>query len=289
LETLVKALGAFFVRRDSKNPLYRLVLERYIQMATKEGVCQAVFLEGGLTRDGRLRPPKFGLIDYMLRGFEPETDRDIVLIPVGINYDRTLEDRSLLRTLDPQAEKRSRWFAIRTTIRFIWRNLVLMALNKWQRFGYACVNFGPVVSMRKYSEEHDLNFSQLDRDDRFLEIEKLCKGLMGSIQSVIPVLPISLVASVFLKSSADWLSDFDVKGQVYRLMEELEARGAQVYIPKRGRELGVTTALNMLRIRRMVIESDGMFRADPESRDILSYYANAIGHWHEASAGRSPS
>ncbi len=143
--------------------------------------------------------------------------------------------------------------------------------------------------MRKYSEEHDLNFSQLDRDDRFLEIEKLCKGLMGSIQSVIPVLPISLVASVFLKGSADWLTDFDVKGQVYRLMEELEARGAQVYIPKRGRELGVTTALNMLRIRRMVIESDGMFRADPESRDILSYYANAIGHWHEASASCSPS
>ncbi len=289
LETLVKALGAFFVRRDSKNPLYRLVLERYIQMATKEGVCQAVFLEGGLSRDGRLRPPKFGLIDYMLRGFEPETDRDIVLIPVGINYDRTLEDRSLLRTLDPQAEKRSQWFAIRTTIRFIWRNLVLMALNKWQRFGYACVNFGPVVSMRKYSEENDLNFSQLDRDDRFLEIEKLCKGLMGSIQSVIPVLPISLVASVFLKTSAGWLTDFDVKGQVYRLMEELEARGAQVYIPKRGRELGVTTALNMLRIRRMVIESDGMFRADPESRDILSYYANAIDHWHEAGASRSSS
>ncbi len=291
LETLVKALGAYFVRRDSRNPLYRLVLERYIHMATEEGVCQAVFLEGGLSRDGRLRPPKFGLVDYMLRGFQAATDRDIVFIPVGINYDRTLEDRSLLRRLDPHAKRRSQWFVIRTTTRFIWRNLVLMALNKWQRFGYACVNFGPVVSMREYCQDHDINFSELDREDRFREVEKLCNGLMASIQGVIPVLPISVLATVFLEAPGDGLTEFDVKGRVHRLMEELQTQGAQVYIPKRGRELGITTALNMLRIRRMVIvESDGSFRTDPGSRDILSYYANAIAHWREAPASHpSPS
>lgn len=283
LETLVKSLGAYFVRRDSGNPLYRLVLERYIHMATKEGVCQAVFLEGGLSRDGRLRPPKFGLVDYMLRGFEPETDRDIVFIPVGINYDRTLEDRSLLRSLDPRAEKRSKWFVIKTTVRFVWRNLLLMALNKWHRFGYACVNFGPVVSMREYCERHGVNFSKMEREERFLEVEKLCKGLMASIQHVVPVLPISLVAAVFLERGEDWLNEFDVKGHVHRLMEELQKRGAQVYSPKRTREQTVMTALNMLRIRRMVTESDGMFKVEPGSRDILSYYANAISHWRQAS------
>ena len=48
LQTLIRAMGAFFVRRNSSDPLYRCVLERYVHMATKEGVCQAVFLEGGL-------------------------------------------------------------------------------------------------------------------------------------------------------------------------------------------------------------------------------------------------
>ena len=95
-------------------------------MATKEGVCQAVFLEGGLTRDGRLRPPKLGFIDYMLRSFKPGNDRDIIFIPVGINYDRTLEDRSLLRMLNPDAVKRSRWFIMKTTIRFIWRSIIFI-------------------------------------------------------------------------------------------------------------------------------------------------------------------
>ena len=150
LQTLIRAMGAYFVRRKSGNPLYRKVLERYINMATKEGVCQAVFPEGGLSRDGRLRPPKLGIFDYMLRNYDTREDRDIVFIPVGINYDRTLEDRSLLRTLDPEASQRSLWFAARTTLYFIWRCVFLMILSRWQRFGYACVNFGPQVSMRKY-------------------------------------------------------------------------------------------------------------------------------------------
>ena len=51
LQTLVKSMGAFFVRRNSRNALYRRVLERYVNLATRAGVCQAVFLEGGLTRD----------------------------------------------------------------------------------------------------------------------------------------------------------------------------------------------------------------------------------------------
>ena len=58
LEMLIRAMGAFFVRRGSQNPLYRKVLERYVYMATKSGVCQAVFLEGGLSRDGKFGEPK---------------------------------------------------------------------------------------------------------------------------------------------------------------------------------------------------------------------------------------
>ena len=70
LMSLIKMMGGFFVRRGSGNPLYRKVLERYVKMATEGGVPQAIFPEGGLSRDGRLRPPKLGLMDYMLRGFD---------------------------------------------------------------------------------------------------------------------------------------------------------------------------------------------------------------------------
>lgn len=279
LQTLIKAMGAYFVRRRSKDPLYRLVLERYVHMATKEGVCQAVFLEGGLSRDGQLQPPKLGLIDYMLRSFELEKDRDIVFIPVGINYDRTLEDRSLVRALDPEAAKRSLWFVVKTTTWFIWRSIVLMISSRWQRYGYACVNFGPHVSARQFCRQNHVNVSEVDRETRFVFVEKLCKQLMNSIAQVIPILPVSLVAVVMLESVEQPLSAFDVEAHVHGLIDELEAQGATVYVAGRSRAQTILTALNTLRLRRIVIESDGLYRADPKHIDVLSYYANAIVHW----------
>ena len=279
LQTLIRALGAYFVRRRSGNPLYRKVLERYVHMATREGVCQAVFLEGGLSRDGRLRPPKMGLVDYMLRNYDPETDRDIIFIPTGINYDRTLEDRSLLYELNPRAEKRSKWFVAKTTVRFVWRSLVFRMLSRWQHFGYACVNFGPYLSMRDYCRRHGVDFKQMDSNFRQREVEKLCNHLMASIEKVIPVLPISLVATVFVQRPEDALSAFDVEGHVNRLIDDIESRGAPIYVSTRSRVQNIVTALNMLKIRRLVIEQDGLYRADHQMLDVLQYYANSIGHW----------
>ena len=156
LQTLIKSMGAFFVRRNSGNLLYRKVLERYVNMSTRAGVCQAVFLEGGLTRDGALREPRLGFMDYMLRDYHPHSDRDIVFIPVGINYDRVIEDRTLIRRLDKNVEKRSVWFILKTTVSFILKNASLSRKNRWRRFGYASVNFGEPVSAKEYC---DVNLS----------------------------------------------------------------------------------------------------------------------------------
>ena len=42
LSALIRAMGAYFVRRNSADELYRRVLERYVAMATEAGVPQAV-------------------------------------------------------------------------------------------------------------------------------------------------------------------------------------------------------------------------------------------------------
>jgi glycerol-3-phosphate O-acyltransferase len=286
LQTLIRAMGAFFVRRNSSDPLYRRVLERYVHMATKEGVCQAVFLEGGLSRDGCLRPPKLGFLDYMLRSYDSARDRDIVFIPVGVNYDRTLEDRSLLRELDPAAEKRSKWFVIKTTCRFIWKSFILIILSRWQRFGYACVNFGNPISMRQYCEDKTLDFTKLERSSRFLEVESLAGRLMDAIKKVVPALPVSLVATVMLESKQKGMRAFEVEAQVNRLITDLQKEGAQVYVSPRKRVESILNALNMLVLRRLVRESQGIYRAVPEEVDVLSYYANAIAHWRHDPAGK---
>ena len=280
LHTLIRAMGAFFVRRKSGDMLYRRVLERYIHMATREGVCQAVFLEGGLSRDGRLQGPKLGLVDYMLREFDADKDRDIVFVPVGINYDRTMEDRSLLRALDPSARKRSWWYVARTTLRFISRSIYLMVISRWRRYGYACVNFGPPLSMKDYCRTRGLNFGDLDRSERFPEVAALCTRLMADIGAVIPILPVSLVATVLLDSGGETLDMLAIEEKAGLLQGKLRAGGAPVIEMARSRRTGVVAdALDFLILRKVVIPLDDKIQVVADQEPILRYYANAIAHW----------
>jgi glycerol-3-phosphate O-acyltransferase len=280
LQMLIRAMGAFFVRRNSGNPLYRCVLKRYIHMATREGVCQAVFLEGGLSRDGHLQDPKLGLMDYMLREFDSYSDRDIVFIPVGINYDRTIEDRSLLRALKPDAVKRSWWFVCRTTGTFILRSLVLMVLSRWRRYGYACVNFGTPLSIKTYCRSQGIDFKALDRARRFPEVEKLCRRLMGTVADVIPILPISLVSTVFLENHDMVMDILEVEKRSFQLIDRLKDKGAPIFeSPRSTRVHAIADAIDLMLLRGMIhTNSDGL-KASPLEMDLLSYYANAIKHW----------
>ena len=115
LEQLIRSMGAYFVRRKSRNDLYRRVLARYVDMATREGVTQAVYPEGGLSRDGSLGPAGSGCSTTCCAASTPATARTVVFVPVGLNYDRVLEDRTLL--LDRStAERRKSVAALATTL-----------------------------------------------------------------------------------------------------------------------------------------------------------------------------
>ncbi len=278
LQTLIRSMGAYFVRRNSGDPLYRKVLERYVAMATAGGVTQAVYPEGGLSRDGRLRPPKLGLLDYMLRSFDPHGERDLVFVPVGINYDRVLEDRTLLLDLDPAAPKGGAGSALGTTLRFAGRNLAQMAGRRWHRFGYACVNFGSPLSTRRWLAEHGLDLRQLAREERAAHVERLARELMARVGAVVPVLPVPLVATVLLDALGTPLSELEVKARAHRLMRDLDAAGAQVYIPRRDQDYAVTAGLRALVERHLATGDDGLFAARPDELPLLRYYTNSIAH-----------
>ncbi|MDA8141056.1 MAG: 1-acyl-sn-glycerol-3-phosphate acyltransferase [Desulfobacteraceae bacterium] len=280
LHMLIRAMGAFFVRRNSGDDLYRKVLERYIDMASREGVCQAVFLEGGLSRDGRLRAPKLGLMDYMLRHFDPQTHRDIIFIPVGINYDRTIEDRSLLRALEPQPAKRSTFFVMRTTIGFIVRNLIQMTLQRWHRFGFACVNFGVPISAKAYCRENQVRFDRLDRPERFQQIQRLSETLMTAVAGVVPILPLCLVAKVFLDVAEEPLDIQTVDQRCRAMLLELQRSGAPVLeISHSTQTQLIAEAVGHLHLRHMLLTTAERYQANATELPLLRYYANAIAHW----------
>lgn len=278
MQHLVRSMGAFFVRRGSGNPLYRCVLTRYVQMATDAGVVQAVFPEGKLSRDGRLEEPKIGLLDYMLREFNPDKERDLVFIPVGVNYDRVFEDRTLLMSIDPKAKQKSLLGIIRTTSSFLIHNLWLRLRGRWHRFGYAVVNFGTPISMRDYVKRHKIDFQSLKRETRIEKVKVLARDLMHKIGSLIPVSPVSLIAYIFAENPKKDLSELELKARVQNLINKLKDQGAHLYIPRHDWDYTIDVGLRMLTLRHLVTEENYLYRAASEETELLHFYANAIEH-----------
>ena len=278
LQSLIRSMGAYFVRRDSRDPLYRKVLARYVHMAVAGGLAQAVFPEGGLTRDGRLQPAKLGLIGYMVAGFDANGPRDAVFVPVGINYDRVLEDRLQLGTLAAKAGGKARHrFNLGVFLSTVFNHVALRLRGRWHRFGYACVSFGPPLSLRQYVKERGIDFRVLDQATRFAEVERLAKVLMEKVGSVVPVLPVALVASALLDAGAP-LSMLELKARVLALVQRLAASAAHVHIPRGDQDYAIEVGLRMLRMRHLVTEQDGLYGVEPEEAPLLRYYANSIAH-----------
>lgn len=150
LEYLFKSFGSYFIRRRFREPLYHTVLERYVQLVTRNGVTQGIFPEGGLSRDGKLRPAKIGLLDYALGvAREPGFASRMYLVPVGINFDRVLEDRSLLRELrESEGNRRtSRLTQLREVLAYVSWNIGRLVSRTWKRYGEAAVVIGEPVPL----------------------------------------------------------------------------------------------------------------------------------------------
>ncbi len=279
LSSLIRSMGGYFIRRDSSDPLYRRILGRYVHLATTGGVVQAVFPEGGLTRDGALREPKLGLLAYMVSDFDRQGPRDITFIPVGINYDRVLEDRIQVAAATTAAGQKP-VFRVRPgqIARFLFGHLWRSLRGRNYRYGYACVNFGDAVSLKGYLARNGTDFRTLTPEARFAAIGKLGRDLMNAVGRVVPPMPVSLVATALRDTGEKPLTAFEVKARVGTLIEALEASGVHVHVPRADRDYAIDVGLRMLTLRRFVLEDGGTFRANPDEHQMLTYYANAIRH-----------
>ncbi|RFP88868.1 glycerol-3-phosphate acyltransferase [Rhodobacteraceae bacterium 63075] len=264
LSRLIKAMGAYFIRRKSRGALYRRVLARYVALATHGGVTQAVFPEGGLSLDGGLQSPKVGILKYIVEGHTPE-GRDVVFVPVALNYDRVFEDRILVEA----GTKGERRFRARISVvafyvmRLGWRWLT----RRYHRFGYASVSFGAPVSLAGFRD---------GARDADVDVEALAGELMERIGSVVPVLPVPLAAQLLLGSEELTRESFAARfAEAIAGMPE-----AHVHAPREDLAYGAEYGLRNLVGRGFVREDaqSGALTVTEEGRPILEYYARSIAH-----------
>lgn len=260
LSALVRSMGGYFIRRKSRNALYRRVLARYVQMAAEEGTTQAMFPEGGLSLDGRVGPAKLGLISYIVEGWDP-TGRDVVFVPVGLAYDRVLEDRVLVGAAASGTRRfrnRPLWVGWKGGL-YLWRRW----RGRVRDFGTAAAGFGAPVSLRAFVA----GASEAPPDTRVAALGAL---LMQRIAAVVPVLPVPLVAAA-LGAGAD--SRADLTARVQALAGRLAAAGAVLKLPPQGIDRLIDEGLTPL-IARGIVTAD--LRPVPAEADLLAFYARAV-------------
>ena len=280
LEHLFKAFGAYFVRRRYREHLYHTVLERYVQLITRQGVTQGIFLEGGLTRDGKLRAPKIGLLDYVLGiARDPDYRSRLYIVPVAVNYDRVLEDRSLLLEL-AKSEGRarpSRLSQMADVSRYILWNVARLLTRRWKRYGRAAVVIGKPMPLEPwFLRETDL-FS-LARPERLARVQALSDEMMERIGQLIPVTSVALACAAIQSLDSDFIPRARLLTRMEEMRDALVELNARVVRADRDITETFDRALRMLRMRRMLAASGDGFSVLPRSRPLVSYYANSIAH-----------
>jgi glycerol-3-phosphate O-acyltransferase len=258
LAPLIRAMGAYFIRRNRFDALYRAVLCRYVQMATAEGVSQAIFPEGGLSLDGRVGAPKVGLLGDILDGYRANPVRDVVFVPVGLNYEQVLEDR----VLTAAAAAGVRRFGARPqailgfALRIGWRAIT----GRFAGFGTVAARFGAPQSLRAALQA-----------DPGLTARALGARLFDGVRAAIPILPGTLVAAALAPGAQPRAT---LEARAADLAGAARAAGVPVLLPGEGDWVG--PALRRLADRGLVRLTADRVEPLADAAPILAFNAGPL-------------
>jgi len=315
LDWMFRRFGSYFVRRGEKDPLYHLVLERFIQLIAGQGAVTGFFIEGGLSRDGALRSPRIGLLDYIIKLRRDQPDREIVFMPVGLNYDRVLEDRILTREKDgplPAPGFSERLFNLGGLAfwlpMLIGANLFKVASGSHRKFGYASVQFGEPLRLTDWPG--GMGLAELDDEPRKEAVTALAEELLfGRVARVIPATPVPIFAVAFFEEGG--LDGAAIRGRVAALVRRLREAGvpmglgrafasiearratvrpsasitpeldASILDEEEAEQIYLLASFSLTRrrvLRAVLTPTGNGFDLVDGAEDILRYYALSIGH-----------
>ncbi|KAF1937210.1 glycerol-3-phosphate acyltransferas-like protein [Clathrospora elynae] len=206
--------GAMWIRRSfGDDQLYITLVQAYIDTLLQCGYNLECFVEGGRSRTGKLLPPKFGILSYMLDSIASGRVDDAIICPVSTQYDKVIEVDSYISELlgQPKPKENLKDFLSASSVLSL-------------KLGRVDVRFHEPWSLRTFITRQRERFSklpqQLDtKDDRLRLLRTLGYKVLSEINDVSVVMPTALVGTVLLtlrgrgvgKSElirrVEWLSD----------------------------------------------------------------------------------
>jgi len=262
LGTLMRRSGGIFIRRSFQDkPLYKLVLRHYIGYLMEKRFPMTWAFEGTRSRTGKLMPPRYGLLKYVLEAAYATDAQDIHVIPVAVSYD-------LMRDVPEYASEQAG--RVKKPESLKWFIGYLSSLR--QPMGRMYLDFGEAVVLEHAPEPDDS-----------LALSKIAFEVAVQANKVTPITAPAVGCMVLLGAAPRALTVRELQGEILRLVRWADQRGIRLtsdFSPERlgqVRELA-NRMVEMGLLIRYDEGSDLVFGIQPDQHPNASYYRNTIIH-----------
>jgi glycerol-3-phosphate O-acyltransferase len=275
---LVRRSGVFFIRRTFKdNEVYKFVLRHYIDYLIEKRFPLEWYIEGGRSRSGKLLPPRFGLLAYVVDAYRRGKSEDVALIPVSIAYDQISDVQDYAREAQGGAKQAESLGWLVGWIRRLRR-----------RYGAIHIDFGEPLSLAKALGPPEPG-AEPETDERNLALQKLAFEVCVRINAVTPITPISLVTLALLGAGSRAQTAEEVVTRLSNLLYDVERRDlpntglAELETPE-----GVARVLEALAenevVDRFAEGHEPVYRIGVGRELAAAYYRNSVIHFFVAPA-----
>ncbi|MDQ1506752.1 MAG: glycerol-3-phosphate O-acyltransferase, partial [Actinomycetota bacterium] len=199
---ILRRSGVVFIRRTIKDDaVYKLALRAYLGYLVERRYNLEWYLEGGRSRSGKLRPPRLGVLSYLVDAFRERGVDDVYLVPVSIAYDQ-LAEVAAMAAEEHGAEKKAESLA--------W--MLRYMRSQGQRLGKAYLNFAEPISLRQV------------RTDKKRATEKIAFEVLHRINRVTPVTPTALLTLALLGLGDRALTQSEIRAVLHPLLDYVAVR-----------------------------------------------------------------
>jgi len=254
------------------------VLRQYIDYLIEKRFSLEWYIEGGRSRSGKLLPPRFGLLAYVVDAYRRGRSEDVFLIPVAIAYDQ-IQD-----VADYVAEQRG---APKARENFGWFMRVVRKLRR--RYGNIHIRFGDPLSLQQALGPVDAPAAAPVDEGQNLGLQKLAFEVSVRINRVTPITPTSLVTLALLGGDDRAVTLAETVNVLRNWVDYVRRR----LLPTTGpldldTPAGVQRALDAL-VDSGVVSSftggpDAVYAIGPDQHLTAAYYRNTIIHFFVTAA-----
>lgn len=203
LGAMLRKAGAILIRRTfGSDEVYKAVFKNYIDYLGEKRFPLMWSLEGTRSRTGKLMPPRFGLINYVISSYLREDDTDLVIMPISIVYDQIPEvyDYDDLQAGGDKRPESAFWFM-----------QYLKGLKN--PHGKIHIRFGKGIKVSDYVH----SASPCPTMERW-EMQKLGFDLAVDVNNVTPITVNSLICFVLLEQGHRAISISQFTNEINRLL-----------------------------------------------------------------------